>query len=275
MAELAVCTYDNGDTGCRERWVNGKWQHSIHKEKLLPGSISFVPGTIIGDYKARKAPKCVYDNPTNNHRELWIDKKLDCHLTRDDLELSLSDDKQSPLIIGGISVADKPFTQGNFYGDIAALPLDVHGPATAENIWCVYDNPVTEHREYWVNGDLISYISAGSCWSNAKGDFHTVPNLQPFHPGRTTGNPLALPIHASGAPPRAIDTQVGGDHYKKLGDYQPWLVLKAWLTPEEYRGYMKGTALAYLAREQQKGGNQDIEKATHTLEALLEVLNHE
>ena len=74
---------------------------------------------------------------------------------------------------------------------------------------------------------------------------------------------------------RANDTQVGGDHYKSLGIYQPWDVLKAWLTPEEYRGWMKGNAIVYLAREQQKGGDTDIAKARHHLEKLLEVLNDE
>ena len=73
------------------------------------------------------------------------------------------------------------------------------------------------------------------------------------------------------ATPSTLDTQHGGDHYKQLGDYQPWQVLKAWLTPEEFRGYMKGTAIAYLAREAAKGGDLDIKKATHTLQAFLEM----
>lgn len=68
-----------------------------------------------------------------------------------------------------------------------------------------------------------------------------------------------------------LTIQKGGDHYKKLGAYQPWEVLKAWLTPEEFRGYMKGTAIAYLARERDKGGLLDIEKATHTLQGLIEL----
>lgn len=71
--------------------------------------------------------------------------------------------------------------------------------------------------------------------------------------------------------PNALDTQVGGDHYKKLGDYQPWQVLRAWLTPEEFRGYMKGTAIAYLARERDKGGMEDVRKACHTLQGLIEL----
>lgn len=73
----------------------------------------------------------------------------------------------------------------------------------------------------------------------------------------------------------ALDTQVGGDHYKKLGAYQPWEVLRHWLTPEEFRGYMKGTAIAYLARERDKGGMVDISKAGHTLEGLVELLGAE
>ena len=71
--------------------------------------------------------------------------------------------------------------------------------------------------------------------------------------------------------PSALDTQIGGDHYKKLGDYQPWEVLRRWLTPEEFRGFMKGTAIAYLAREKDKGGTQDIEKAMHTLAGFIDL----
>jgi hypothetical protein len=70
----------------------------------------------------------------------------------------------------------------------------------------------------------------------------------------------------------ANEKQIGGDHYKSLGDFQPWDVLRAWLTPEEYRGWMKGNAIVYLARERQKGGDLDIAKAEHHLNKLLEVI---
>lgn len=73
------------------------------------------------------------------------------------------------------------------------------------------------------------------------------------------------------AEPSPLEKQVGGDHYKKLGQYQPWEVLRRWLTPEEFRGYMKGQAIAYLARERDKGGDQDIAKAEHYLSGLLEM----
>lgn len=73
--------------------------------------------------------------------------------------------------------------------------------------------------------------------------------------------------HASSA----LETQEGGDHYKKLGAYQPWEVLARWLTPEELKGFAKGTVIAYLAREADKGGMLDIKKAAHTLQIYLEL----
>lgn len=71
---------------------------------------------------------------------------------------------------------------------------------------------------------------------------------------------------------KANDKQIGGSHYRKHGIYQPWDVLTAWLTPEEYRGWQKGTAIVYLARERDKNGDQDIEKAGHHIHKLVEVL---
>ena len=69
----------------------------------------------------------------------------------------------------------------------------------------------------------------------------------------------------------ALSIQVGGDHYKKLGQYQPWQVCAACMTPAELRGYMKGTVIAYLMREQDKGGDLDIKKAAHTIQLWEEV----
>jgi len=71
--------------------------------------------------------------------------------------------------------------------------------------------------------------------------------------------------------PSVLDTQINGDHYKKLGQYQPWQVAAACMTPAELRGYMKGTVLAYLMREADKGGDIDIEKAQHTIQLWQEV----
>jgi len=68
----------------------------------------------------------------------------------------------------------------------------------------------------------------------------------------------------------ANDIQIGGSHYKDMGQFQPWDVLRHWMTEEEYRGWMKGNALVYLARERSKGSNEDLRKALHTLTKLVE-----
>jgi hypothetical protein len=75
------------------------------------------------------------------------------------------------------------------------------------------------------------------------------------------------PLNKSGV----LDRQEGGNHYKKYGDYQPWQVFGKWLTPEELKGYMKGTVIAYLARESDKGGREDIKKAMHTIQLYLKI----
>lgn len=94
------------------------------------------------------------------------------------------------------------------------------------------------------------------------------------HVRLSTGLPVDCresPGSVSATPSGADATQIGGDHYKTMGDAQPWNVLQAWLTPEEYRGWQKGVVIAYLARERQKGGDVDIKKAMHHLQKLVEV----
>jgi len=78
----------------------------------------------------------------------------------------------------------------------------------------------------------------------------------------------------SNIPSSALGHQVGGDHYAAM-QVQPWEAMEAWLTPEEYRGYHKGVAIGYLARERQKGGREDIRKAIHHLQRLVETWSEE
>jgi len=67
--------------------------------------------------------------------------------------------------------------------------------------------------------------------------------------------------------------QAGGDHYKKL-KVQPWDAMEAWLTEEEFRGFLKGNIIKYLARA--NSGKEDhnlmIEKAAHYQQKLDEML---
>jgi|TARA_X000001388_G_scaffold64466_2_gene50697 hypothetical protein len=75
---------------------------------------------------------------------------------------------------------------------------------------------------------------------------------------------------------KAEDKQVGGSHYTEL-TVTPWEVLKSWLSPAQFKGYLLGTTIHYLSRVnvkdiEGKGGLQDIKKAHHVLSYLIEHL---
>lgn len=66
----------------------------------------------------------------------------------------------------------------------------------------------------------------------------------------------------------AAASQVGGDHYTRL-PVQPWSAMEAWMSPEEFRGYLRGCAIKYLARDKGKRV-EDYKKARHYLDKLIE-----
>jgi transposase-like protein len=70
---------------------------------------------------------------------------------------------------------------------------------------------------------------------------------------------------------RADDQQYGGAHYKELG-VQPWKAMEAWMSQEAFAGFLRGNAIKYLARTDKKGGVEDLKKARHYLDKLIEVL---
>ena len=62
----------------------------------------------------------------------------------------------------------------------------------------------------------------------------------------------------------ALDTQVGGSHYKDMA-----------IQPMEYSmanqlDACQHTAIKYITRFRQKGGIQDLEKAKHVIDMLIE-----
>lgn len=67
--------------------------------------------------------------------------------------------------------------------------------------------------------------------------------------------------------------QVGGDHYRNKS-VQPWEAMEAWMSHEEFVGFLRGNAIKYLARCNEKGGIEDVKKAQHYTEKLLEVLGN-
>lgn len=66
------------------------------------------------------------------------------------------------------------------------------------------------------------------------------------------------------APPRANDTQVAGNHYKQF-KYETWDVILDWGL-----GYLDGNAVKYLSRWRHKNGIEDLKKARHYIDKLIE-----
>lgn len=74
---------------------------------------------------------------------------------------------------------------------------------------------------------------------------------------------FTIPAGGGGAVP-ATATQVGGNHYKDMA-----------IQPIEYIlgngiGYAEGAVIKYVSRWQNKGGVDDLKKAKHFLELLIE-----
>ena len=66
--------------------------------------------------------------------------------------------------------------------------------------------------------------------------------------------------------------QVSGEHYLNM-DIQPWDVMAAVLTREEYIGFLKGNIIKYSLRAGRKAGSDDVSKARHYMVKLKEVEN--
>lgn len=63
----------------------------------------------------------------------------------------------------------------------------------------------------------------------------------------------------------ALDRQIGGDHYKESPIQPIEFIHKNGLN------FSEGSAVKYICRHRKKGGRQDLEKAIHYLELLLEM----
>jgi hypothetical protein len=65
---------------------------------------------------------------------------------------------------------------------------------------------------------------------------------------------------------RANDIQVGGNHYKQYGGFQPWDAWWYWkLNP------FQAAILKYVVRYREKNGIKDLQKAKHFIDKLIEL----
>lgn len=63
----------------------------------------------------------------------------------------------------------------------------------------------------------------------------------------------------------ANELQVAGTHYKEL-DYQPWDFID-----ENNIRYLEGNVIKYIVRHKKKNGVQDLEKAKHYVQKIMEL----
>ena len=67
----------------------------------------------------------------------------------------------------------------------------------------------------------------------------------------------------------ANETQIGGDHYKEK-TIQPWDFIAA-----NQLGYFEGNIVKYVSRWRDKGGIDDLKKARHYLDKLIELKDNQ
>ena len=65
---------------------------------------------------------------------------------------------------------------------------------------------------------------------------------------------------------------INPSHYKRLPK-ETIERIKENLTPEEFKGYLKGNILKYLDRYENKNGVEDLKKANWYLNKLIEIEN--
>lgn len=60
------------------------------------------------------------------------------------------------------------------------------------------------------------------------------------------------------------------EHYAK--GIEPWDAMRHWMTHEQLCGFLRGNVIKYIARYPGKGGVEDLRKARHYLDKLIEAM---
>lgn len=86
-------------------------------------------------------------------------------------------------------------------------------------------------------------------------------NVTPTGQNNTDSRTVYVTPIQPGSP---LNEQIGGDHYKSM-PIQPIEYIRA-----NNLGFEEGNAIKYITRHRYKGGVQDLRKAIHYLELLIE-----
>ena len=118
------------------------------------------------------------------------------------------------------------------------------------------------------------YMGGESDWKQMWPRHYTTPS-EGFSDSQAT--PVPTPIRkafldrlrGSDEPYKATERQVGGDHYKRApSNMQPWDIIDAWGLD-----FYAGNVVKYVLRHQHKAGVEDLRKARHYLDKMIEDAN--
>lgn len=109
-----------------------------------------------------------------------------------------------------------------------------------------------------------AYITAqGKVWRNGEEDCHDLVE--------EVVDPLDVMEAAAQAEQKASDPVNHPDHYT-AGAIECIDAIAAAMTPEEFRGYLRGNAFKYLWRYRMKGGVESLQKAQWYLDRLTKAV---
>jgi hypothetical protein len=92
--------------------------------------------------------------------------------------------------------------------------------------------------------------------------------LMPNHVGEHCSGVVTWTDEAAGAVKKSDDvkaTQVGGSHYINDSGIQPWDIIAGWNLD-----YWEGNVVKYVLRYRKKNGVEDLKKARHYLDYLIQ-----
>lgn len=119
--------------------------------------------------------------------------------------------------------------------------------------------------------DIIAYRIRPDGWQDAPGEPISNEHLAAIGiVPRIAEHETQEPEPQAEAAPSVDSMQVNGRHYLDM-PIQPWAVMESVLTPEEFRGFLKGNIIGYTMRHGRKEGTDDAGKARHYMQKLAEV----
>ncbi len=117
-------------------------------------------------------------------------------------------------------------------------------------------------------GEYVSTVS-GETWFDRLDE--TSPTMRMAGPEECKGEINVEPITPKQIIKDAVDDLVNHPSHYTDGHIECIDAIKAQLTDEEFRGYLKGNIAKYIWREKHKGGTQSIEKGAWYLNRLLQL----